>query len=85
MKNIIVIFSRHIIHVEIHNITYTGISSLSPLGDNVWRVKIPKHSLLLRVLLISPPLSDFLTFSMPQHLKGRNVLLEIIKMYCDRI
>lgn len=61
---------RGIIHVHIYNITCMAISSLSPLGNNVWRVKIKKHSVLLRVLL-SPPLSDILTFSMSQNvIKG---------------
>jgi hypothetical protein len=62
-----------------------GISSLRPLGNNVWRVKMQKQSLLLRVLFISPPLSDILTFSMPQNLNGRNVMFFVIKMYCDWI
>ena len=34
---------------------------------------------------MSPRLSDILTFSMPQNLKGRNVMLQVIQMYCDWI
>ena len=43
-----------IIHVHIYTITCMVISPLRPF----WRVKIPKHSLLLRVLFISTSPSD---------------------------
>jgi hypothetical protein len=47
-----------IIHVHIYKITCMVISPLRPFRNNFWRVKIPKHSLLLRVLFISTSPSD---------------------------